>query len=229
MKPIAYLAVHTLLAPAALGAPAMAARSWRIHLRQLPRQLDVGEQVVVRGRVENGGGGLAVVLQRRADGSWLPLAKDATKPNGAFTLRFPAPPAGRWEVRLKVTGRGRIVAQPAAGCTALCPPLFAAGRQRTVIQRLGLIESFRPAVASWYGGPGPLACGGYLTAGTLGVANRTLPCGTEITLRYGNRTIRVPVIDRGPFVAGREFDLTEATKEALGFPGLGVVWTTAPS
>jgi rare lipoprotein A len=38
--------------------------------------------------------------------------------------------------------------------------------------------------------------------------------------------VTVPVVDRGPFVAGREFDLTEATKRALGFDGVGVVWST---
>jgi rare lipoprotein A (peptidoglycan hydrolase) len=36
----------------------------------------------------------------------------------------------------------------------------------------------------------------------------------------------VPVVDRGPYVAGREYDLTEATKRALGFEGTGEVWAT---
>jgi rare lipoprotein A (peptidoglycan hydrolase) len=80
------------------------------------------------------------------------------------------------------------------------------------------------AEASWYGGGGTLACGGTLTSWTLGVANKTLPCGTWITLRYRGRQLRVRVIDRGPYVAGREFDLTEATKRALGFGDLGEVW-----
>ena len=51
-------------------------------------------------------------------------------------------------------------------------------------------------------------------------------CGTLVTLRYHGRSIRVPVVDRGPFVAGREFDLTEATKRALGFGDTGTVWST---
>jgi rare lipoprotein A len=80
------------------------------------------------------------------------------------------------------------------------------------------------AEASWYTGGGTLACGGTLTSTTLGVANKTLPCGTWIDLRYEGRHIRVRVIDRGPYVAGREFDLTEATKRALGFGDLGEVW-----
>ena len=59
--------------------------------------------------------------------------------------------------------------------------------------------------------------------GTLGVANKTLPCGTKVKLRYHGRSVTVPVIDRGPYVAGRDYDLTEATKERLGFPGVGTV------
>jgi rare lipoprotein A (peptidoglycan hydrolase) len=80
------------------------------------------------------------------------------------------------------------------------------------------------AGASWYGGGGSLACGGTLTSSTQGVANKTLPCGTIVFLRYRGRKVEVPVIDRGPFVAGREFDLTEATKRALGFGDTGEVW-----
>ena len=37
------------------------------------------------------------------------------------------------------------------------------------------------------------------------------------------------MVDRGPYVAGREFDLTEATKQALGFGDLGEVWSTTLS
>jgi rare lipoprotein A (peptidoglycan hydrolase) len=84
--------------------------------------------------------------------------------------------------------------------------------------------SYRLAGASWYGGGGSLACGGTLTSSTLGVANKTLPCGTHVRLRYHGREVRVRVIDRGPYVAGREFDLTEATKRALGFGDTGEVW-----
>jgi rare lipoprotein A len=88
------------------------------------------------------------------------------------------------------------------------------------------LTSYRLAGASYYG-PGlygnGVACGGTLEPGTLGVANKTLPCGTKVKLRYHGRQITVPVIDRGPYVAGREYDLTEATKDALGFPGIGYV------
>ena len=59
------------------------------------------------------------------------------------------------------------------------------------------------------------------------MANRTLPCGTLVTLRYRDRTVRVPVIDRGPFVAGRDYDLTWATKLALGAGDVTVIWASA--
>jgi rare lipoprotein A (peptidoglycan hydrolase) len=58
----------------------------------------------------------------------------------------------------------------------------------------------------------------------LGVANKTLPCGTMVTFVYNGRAIRVPVLDRGPYIAGREWDLTGATAEALRFPGLGYIY-----
>jgi hypothetical protein len=66
---------------------------------------------------------------------------------------------------------------------------------------------------SWYG-PGlygnGMACGGKLTKTTVGVAHRTLKCGTLVTFRYNGKTLTVPVVDRGPFVAGRTWDLTRA-------------------
>jgi rare lipoprotein A (peptidoglycan hydrolase) len=64
---------------------------------------------------------------------------------------------------------------------------------------------------SWYGpnfyGNGT-ACGQTLTKTLVGVAHRTLPCGTLVTFRYGGRTLTVPVVDRGPYVSGRTWDLT---------------------
>ena len=81
-------------------------------------------------------------------------------------------------------------------------------------------------IASWYGPGGVTACGEELTASTLGVANRTLPCGTIVTLRLGERTVNVPVIDRGPYVEGRTYDLTYATKQALGAAGIQELWAS---
>jgi len=74
-------------------------------------------------------------------------------------------------------------------------------------------------LASWYG-PGfygnKTACGQTYTPEILGVAHLTLPCGTKLTLTYGSRSITVTVIDRGPYIAGRAIDLSNATRLALG-------------
>lgn len=73
-----------------------------------------------------------------------------------------------------------------------------------------------------------LACGGVLGHDQLGVAHKTAPCGTLITFTYAGRSLTVPVIDRGPYIAGREWDLTGATAAALAFPGLGQIhWSVA--
>lgn len=101
----------------------------------------------------------------------------------------------------------------------------AGGEQRrtlgTVIRR-----KLRPALASWYG-PGLFgnrtACGQTLTAGLRGVAHKTLPCGTALTVRYRGRSTQAKVVDRGPFHGGREFDLTQATARAIGFGAVGTV------
>lgn len=82
-------------------------------------------------------------------------------------------------------------------------------------------------IASWYG-PGfygnHTACGQVYTPEILGVAHRTLPCGTMLRLEFGGRAVVVPVIDRGPFIAGRTLDLSNATRAALGCSDLCPVW-----
>ena len=78
---------------------------------------------------------------------------------------------------------------------------------------------YRPVKATWYG-PGlygnKMACGERLTHRTLGVAHKSLPCGTKVALRYRGHTVVVPVIDRGPYARGVSYDLTQATAEKLG-------------
>jgi hypothetical protein len=90
-------------------------------------------------------------------------------------------------------------------------------------------------IASWYG-PGffenRLPCWPWLKANglpiqflpdTWGVAHKTLPCGTMLILTHGPNTIEVPVVDRGPYIAGRELDLSPRIKAALGCTDLCTV------
>jgi hypothetical protein len=82
----------------------------------------------------------------------------------------------------------------------------------------------RWAGATWYG-PGlygrHTACGQLLTARTLGVAHRSLPCGTQVKFVYRGRSIVTQVIDRGPYTRGNAWDLTLAVAEALDFDEVG--------
>lgn len=57
---------------------------------------------------------------------------------------------------------------------------------------------------------------------TLGVAHKTLACGTRLVL-CARRCVELRVVDRGPYVAGREFDLTGAAASATGFGSVGIV------
>jgi len=73
---------------------------------------------------------------------------------------------------------------------------------------------------SWYG-PGFIgsgtACGQTYTKTLMGVAHRTLPCGTLVTFRNpaNGRQVTVPVIDRGPYVSGRQWDLSRGLCDYL--------------
>jgi hypothetical protein len=59
------------------------------------------------------------------------------------------------------------------------------------------------------------ACGFLFTRTVVGVAHRTLPCGTLVAFTYSGRTVIAPVIDRGPYVAGRVWDLSGGLCVAL--------------
>lgn len=96
-------------------------------------------------------------------------------------------------------------------------------RNSRAMRAAGSITMLHPALASWYDDGGTTACGFH--AG-LGVANRTLPCGTKVTFRYGGRSVTAVVDDRGPYAGGREWDLNQNTASALGFGGVGTVWSS---
>jgi rare lipoprotein A (peptidoglycan hydrolase) len=161
-----------------------------------------GNGIRVRGKVRPSGRHRVKVVFRGADSG---LIRVRTKPNGSFAVRFKPDRTGNYAVRAYGVrnAHARGSASPARRLTA-----------------------FRLAGASYYG-PGlygnGVACGGTLTPATMGVAHKTLPCGTKVKLRYHGRSVTVPVIDRGPYVAGRDYDLTEAVRNRLGFPGVDTV------
>ena len=161
-----------------------------------------GNRVAVVGVVRPAAAGHVAALQVRVRNRWRTIDRDRTAGSGRYVLRDRRHHAISAPARLRI---GRIK------------------------RPLGPMNVYRWAHASWYG-PGlygnRLGCGGTLAPGRIGVAHKTLPCGTRLTLRHRGRTQRVRVIDRGPYVGGREYDLTEATARRLRFSGHGPILTT---
>lgn len=126
-------------------------------------------------------------------------------PDGPGPVSVPAPQAG---VLVKPTPTPRPTPRPTAA-----PAARQGGGGAATSADDG---SWRRAEASWYG-PGfygsGTACGQTYTRTILGVAHRSLPCGTRVTFRNprNGRTITVRVIDRGPYVSGRMWDLSRGT------------------
>ncbi len=166
----------------------------------------VGRHAVVAGTVQPRVAGLIASLQVRKGNRWYTIDRDRTGRSGRYRLhdrrKYPASMIARVHVR---------------------------GNGDQAKRRIGRLNVYREALASWYG-PGfygrQTGCGGTLGYSQLGVANKTLPCGTKVTLRHNGRKIRVPVIDRGPYSGAREFDLTAATARKLHFRGHGGILTT---
>src|ERR1700733_4606029 len=61
------------------------------------------------------------------------------------------------------------------------------------------------------------------SATAMTCAHKSLPLGTRLIVRYGENYAEVKVNDRGPFIKGREIDLTPGVAKSLHFPGLGRV------
>jgi rare lipoprotein A len=160
----------------------------------------VGRKVRFRGSVEERLAGRAVVVQSLdpATAAWTRQARTTVRDDGTFVARWRARETGQFQLRAVVRG--------GASSAAVSPALP--------------LTVYRGAVATWYG-PGfygnTTACGIELTPDLVGVAHRSLPCGTNVTVRYGSRTLVLPVIDRGPFGSEARWDLTEAAAQQLGF------------
>ena len=160
-----------------------------------------GGPVQVVGKLLPAVAGRVVALQAHGARGWRTLTSARTGRRGGFRLHF-RPRAGGQRLRTVFAGD--------------------AGNARTT-RSAGGVSVLTPTVASWYDDAGNTACGFH--AG-LGVANRTLPCGTKVVFSYGGRTVTAVVDDRGPYVGGRDWDLNQNTAAALGFSGVGTVYSS---
>jgi rare lipoprotein A len=169
-------------------------------------QVLLGRAVRFRGTVDRGDAGRAVSIERLdpLTSAWTPEAATTVAADGSFVASWRPRHSGRFQTRAVLAHDG------AAGAAGASPELP--------------LTVYRPALATWYG-PGLFgrrtACGNRLSRSLLGVAHRRLPCGTSVALVYRGRTLVVPVVDRGPFTAGTEWDLTAAAAHALGFAESG--------
>jgi hypothetical protein len=170
----------------------------------------LGDTVQVHGTLPGARPGDGVVVQRLDDvAGWQPVATAAVGDDGAFDATWKPDHSGR--TKLRAVPAGQTTTATTAGVADV------PARDVTI---------FRRARATWYG-PGfygrRTACGRRLGRRTLGVAHKTLPCGTLVELFKDGRTVTVPVIDRGPFRAGTSYDLTAATAHAIGMTATSVI------
>lgn len=171
----------------------------RLTMRVIPKHAVLGNRVKVKGRLLPIAPGRRVVVQQKSGGEWKTVTRTRVDRDGYYRTRFEARVPGHRKVRAVFRGDSTSV------------------KARTN----GPLTVYRRELATWYG-PGfygnRTACGQTLTTETLGVAHRTLPCGTRVSLLFGGRTVSVRVIDRGPFTNAR-WDLTKETADRLGFSG----------
>jgi rare lipoprotein A len=167
----------------------------------------VGATVTVHGTVAGSKPGDAIAVQRLdALTGWVTATTTTVGADGGYDAVWQVDHAGKTNVRAILAG----AATTATRATSATMTAAAAGRAITL---------YRRAKVTWYG-PGfyghKTACGRKMSRRLLGVAHKTLPCGTLVDLYNNGRTITVPVVDRGPFRPGTSYDLTAATAQAIG-------------
>ena len=180
----------------------------RIGVAGLRLHVRVGGRIAVAGSIRPGRAGVPVALQALQRGTWRTLDRARTGARGRYALGVRRHVTLSAPLRVAARGQGSV---------------------RSARRPVGRANVYRVALASWYG-PGlygnRTGCGGRLGPASLGVAHKSLPCGTRVTFRHGGRSVRVPVIDRGPYVGAREYDLTAAAARRIGFHGHGAILAT---
>ncbi len=168
--------------------------------------------VSVTGTVPGSDAGDVVEIDQLASGSaasWAPVADTNASSNGSFAAAWHPSRAGQLTIRAVIQGSE-------ASSAAAAPTVS--------------LTVYKRSTATLYG-PGfyghRTACGQILRRRTIGVANRTLKCGTPVQIYYQGSVITVPVIDRGPYAHGATWDVTMATGRAIGMLGTQVIGAAA--
>jgi rare lipoprotein A len=160
-----------------------------------------GRQINFSGAVSRRHAGAKVVIERSGrgtGGAWVKTASTTVASDGSFGARWNANHTGPFAFRA-VLRRSRARTAASAWPTV-----------NVMVYRLSVATLYGPGLWGNH-----TACGETLRHKTLGVANRTLPCGTKVSHYYAGRSIVVRVIDRGPYANGANWDVTMATARAL--------------
>lgn len=172
----------------------------RPHLSLRVRRANVmqGARIVVKGAMYPVVTGRRALLEWKVDGRWRRIDR-VRLGDGDF----------RRAMRIRRHGHRRIRIT------------FAHDDYNARARSADAVRVHRRSQATWYG-PGffgnRTACGQRYHRDLLGVAHRSLPCGTVVSALYKGKTVRVPVVDRGPY-GHADWDLTEETAQRLGFSG----------
>jgi hypothetical protein len=161
----------------------------------------LGQVVTFRGKALSG---TRMAVQRLDQGSWVTVARATAGKSGRYVASWRTDHAGVFQVRTVTAGGAAVRASAVEGSSRM-----------TVYNR---------AVATWFGKGlygRKTACGQTLSSKLMGVAHKTLPCGTKVSFYFRGRTVTVPVVDRGPFGKGISWDLTTAAADELGFTETG--------
>jgi rare lipoprotein A len=150
--------------------------------------------------------GAQLEIQRQSGtGAWHEVASTTVASDGSFALTWRPNVSGVTSFRATLAAPAGTASAASAAPAPTSPPLA--------------VTIYRDSIATIYG-PGffghKTACGEKLKPTTLGVASRTLKCGTLVSIDYDGQSVTVPVIDRGPFANHATWDLTSATASALG-------------
>ncbi|HST55693.1 MAG TPA: septal ring lytic transglycosylase RlpA family protein [Solirubrobacteraceae bacterium] len=159
-------------------------------------------------RPRDAGKTIEIELFDATKNTWVRATSTRADSHGAFLAHWRTNMLGRVSVRAIVL---RSTASPRTAHTASATT--SAPTQVTV---------YRAALSTYYG-PGffdhQTACGQTLIPALIGIAHRTLPCGTLVEVSYGGRRLTVPVVDRGPYANGADWDLTAGAAHALAITG----------
>jgi rare lipoprotein A len=165
-------------------------------------QAYLGRRATLTGTVPRRARGRIVRVQRfdEAAKRWRSEARTVVGRSGRFSVRWSPTVLGQQRIRATLQRRR------AASVTSASPEVS--------------VRVYKPGIATWYG-PGlygnTTACGQELTKELVGIAHKTLPCGTMVEVSYRGSSVVVPVVDRGPYAKGMTWDLTSAAAEQLGF------------